>query len=525
MISTNIPFSEVGNLSKIMNDYLNNSFEISDFIFDSPTIEGLQNKIDSRQMDVEKRTVLVTSLKKQYENAGLKAPSSIDLLLKSTTFTVTTGHQLCLFGGPKYFIYKIVSAIKLARHLSAINPSLNVLPVFWMASEDHDFEEINQVTLFKKTFTTSQIAEGPVGRLKPSVFDEVYHQLNELFTNDERAKELLHHFETSFKQKDWSTATRYWVHQLFGDELIILDGDDTALKSLFAPIIEDELIHQKSIVEIENTNEQLKKIGYHTQVTPRAINLFYIETGKRELIVSEMDGNFLVKNIDLKFSKDELLNLLKNHPEKFSPNVVLRPLYQECILPNIAYIGGPGELAYWFQLKSNFDRLNVSFPIIMLRDSFLIIQQKDLSLLQEMKLELNDLFLSENDLIKKYLQLNLTEQIELSKEKEQLNQWQHELSSKLSAIDKDFDKMLGAEFANWNKLFDKIDQKIHKSSKNREEVSINRILKIRNTYFPNDVLNERIDSFIPEWSKNPQYINTLLEQSDVLHKRLKVLVI
>jgi bacillithiol biosynthesis cysteine-adding enzyme BshC len=525
MISTNLSFSEVGSLSKLMSDYLNQSANLAQFIFDFHYPEGLQHKLDTRHFDDANRSVLVKSIKKQYERAGIEAPKSVELLSEHTTFTVTTGHQLCLFGGPKYFIYKIVSAIKLARQLNTLNPTLKVVPIFWMASEDHDFEEINQVTLFKKNFATTQPASGPVGRLNPSVFEEVYVQLVELFKNDERAKELLHHFEVSFKKKDWSAATRYWVHHLFGEELVILDGDDAQLKSLFIPIIEDEVNNTSSFLTIEKTSEILKKQGYHAQVNPREINLFYMETGLRELLIAEGDGSFSVRNTELKFSHQELLNLIKTNPEKFSPNVTLRPVYQELILPNIAYIGGPGELAYWMQLKANFDRLNVSFPILVLRDSFLLVQQRELAQLNEMKLLLSDLFLGENELTKKYLQLNGSDSIELTAEKEQLVLWQNDLTAKLMAFDKDFEKMVGAEFANWNKLFDKIEQKILKTEKSREEVSINRLLKIKNTYQPNGELNERVDSFIPEWIKQHDYIEFLIEHSDTLNKNVKVIVV
>jgi bacillithiol biosynthesis cysteine-adding enzyme BshC len=524
MISQNLSFTEVGSLSKLLEDYLSQSTNTANFIFDFDSPEGWQHKIESRDFNDAQRIVLVNSLKKQYEKAGIETPPAVECLLQPTTFTITTGHQLCLFGGPKYFIYKIVSAIKLAQHMSTLHPSVQVVPIFWMASEDHDFEEINQVTVFKKTFSTTQLAKGPVGRLKPSVFEEVYDQLKELFVNDERAKELLHHFEQSFQKEDWASATRYWVHQLFGNQLIILDGDDADLKATFAPIMEDELLNQSSLSAIEHTSKELIQLGYHAQVNPRPINLFYIETGLRELIIAETDGSFSIKNTDLRFTKNELLNLLKSHPEKFSPNVALRPVYQELILPNIAYIGGPGELAYWMQLKSNFDRLQVSFPILVLRDSFLLVQQRELAQLNEMKLALSDLFLAENELTKKYLQLNVTESIETTEERQQLVKWQQNLTHKLIAFDKDFEKMLGAEFANWNKVFEKIEQKIVKNEKSREEVSINRLLKIKNNYHPNGVLNERVDSFIPEWIKQPDYIEFLLSHSNTQNKIIKVVV-
>lgn len=523
MNSTTLPFSIAGSLSSITSDYLQNAPKLNPFVYDFHQQGAIQKRITTNNFEATKRQVLVSSLKNQYQQVGLQAPAAVDLLLKETTFTVTTGHQLCLFGGPKYFIYKIVSAIKLARQLNAENPSTKVLPVFWMASEDHDFEEINKVTLFKNSLATTQPASGPVGRLKPAVFVEVYDQLVELFKNDTRANELLHHFEKSFTKDSWAAATRYWVHQLFGDELLIIDGDDKALKQLFVPILIDEVKNKQSQVAIEQSNDALKELGYHIQVNPREINLFYMEDGLRELLLSDQKGGFEVRNTALQFSEAVLIDLINHSPEKFSPNVTLRPVYQEVILPNVAYIGGPGELAYWLQLKSNFDRLQVPFPILVLRDSFLLVQQKELTNLQDMKLHLEDLFLPEHDLIKKYLNLNSTVQLDFSDNKEQLTLWQQELIQKLVSVDKDFEKMLGAEFSNWNKLFDRVEQKLVKSEKNKEEVVINRLLKIKSNYLPNGILNERVDSFIPEWTKDENYIQTLLENSDTYTKSIKVL--
>jgi bacillithiol synthase len=520
-----IPFEQVGNLSEITNAYIHQHPSLKPFVADFFTPEGITNAITHRQFDAGKRKVLVDALKKQYQRAGMRVPKNLELLALENTFTVTTGHQLCLFGGPKYFIYKIVSAIKTARNWSKLFPDKNVVPVFWLASEDHDFEEINAVQLFRKKIQTNQPAKGPVGRLKPTLFDEALNELKEIFKNDEKAQQLVAIFEAAMSRSTWADATRYWVQQLFGEELLIVDGDDEELKRMALPVFQKELAEKVAEKRITETSVMLSEKAFHAQIHPRPVNLFYIEEGLREYIVPIENGQYQIKNTDRKYTEQSLLEHMTKHPETISPNVALRPVYQECILPNLAYVGGPGELAYWFQLKTTFEEFKIPFPLLILRDSFMVVPGRDKEQLIQMKLALTDLFLTEEEIIKTYLGNTITDAVKWSREEEELNRWQQQIMERAKTLDKDMEKMLLAEFAQWNKLFEKLENKLLKNEKQREEVAINRLKKLKQTYHPNQVLNERIDSFIGEFLSIDNYIAVLLEYSLPEQYGIKVLTI
>jgi len=311
---------------------------------------------------------------------------NIELLHHENTFTITTSHQLNLFTGPLYFLYKIISVINLTNELKAAYPENNFVPVYWMATEDHDFDEINYFNFKGKKVQWSRQASGAVGRLNTEDLDKVL----DVFTanlgfgaNSNGIKKL---FKCAYlDHKNLADATRFLANELFGIYgLVIVDADDRDLKSLFAPYVKKELTEQTSFTKVSETNEKINSLGFNVQVNPREINLFYLKEDLRERIV-EQNGTYFVNDTDISFTKSELLAELEKHPERFSPNVIMRPLYQEVILPNLCYIGGGGELAYWFQLKSYFKAVNVPFPMLLLRNSVLVKTAKQSEKLKKSK--------------------------------------------------------------------------------------------------------------------------------------------
>jgi bacillithiol biosynthesis cysteine-adding enzyme BshC len=324
------------------------------------------------------RPVLVESLLKQSQlvtNTTSKTIESIRLLNKDNTFTVTTGHQLCLFTGPLYFIYKIISAINLCKTLTEKFPNKNFVPVYWMASEDHDFEEINHANVFGKKVGWSSEEKGSVGNFKTENLKDVIVELITILGDNENAAYLIKLFEDSYlKNENLADATRFLINELFGDYgLIILDGNDKNLKGLFKEELKTDVFKNTSFEIVSETINQLKE-KYSAQVSPRLINVFYTGPNLRERI--ELKNNrYHVLNTEISFSKEELEDIIDTTPEKLSPNVVLRPLYQQKILPNIAYVGGPGELAYWLEYKKMFEAYNITFPVLMPRNFAMIIDK------------------------------------------------------------------------------------------------------------------------------------------------------
>jgi bacillithiol biosynthesis cysteine-adding enzyme BshC len=361
-----IDYKDTGYFSQTVIDYLENVPELRSFYSYRPTLEGFAELFENKKV-VADRQLLVEVLHGQYfKNHEGTSPTpikleaadfirqKIDLLKSDNTYTVTTGHQLNIFTGPLYFIYKIVTTIKLCRQLKDAFPDKNFVPVYWMASEDHDFAEINYTNIGGKKVHWWYEASGATGRINPDTMRQAINQYKGVLGIDGHADELGEMVETAYTKFDkLADATRYLVNALFGRYgLVIIDADDHRLKQQFAPIMERDIIEQNSFKNISSVNEQLQKLGVHVQVNPREINFFYLKDSLRERLVFEND-RYSVMNTDISFTEEELKLEIKTAPERFSPNVVMRPLYQECILPNIAYIGGGAEVVYWLELKSN----------------------------------------------------------------------------------------------------------------------------------------------------------------------------
>ena len=364
-----IGLNKIPLLSKIANDYLFNSESFSEFISATPDLSSFESRIKTRQSI--NRDVLVEELLIQNKKAPKKAINNIELLRKETTFTVTTGHQICLFTGPLYSIYKIISTLNLTKSLKQKYPEHDFVPVFWMATEDHDFEEINHVNIFDKKITWNTNQSGPVGRFSTTDMIPFLEEIEETI-GSELSRTLINFYKSS---SNLAIAHNKMINHLFGEEgVVVIDADSEKLKREMISIFKNELTKQNTFEKVEEQSEKLLTKGFGKQVTPREINLFYQKDGLRERITEE-DKSYQILNTELVFTQEEILEELDKHPERFSPNVVMRPIYQEKILPNLAYIGGPGELAYWFQLKSAFEVNSIDFPILVLRNMALIVKE------------------------------------------------------------------------------------------------------------------------------------------------------
>ncbi|CAG5080354.1 bacillithiol biosynthesis cysteine-adding enzyme BshC [Parvicella tangerina] len=508
--------------TKLIQDYISGSEKLKPFIEAFPDLDELLDKASRRVFSEEDRKTLFDAVSKQYEQAGMITPSNWSSIKQENAFTITTGHQLSLFGGPKYFIYKIVSVLKLVKSLNESQQELNFLPIFWMASEDHDFDEVNQVKIFDHVLSSNQQKTGPMGRIDPDTFDSVFEELKEILGTSQEATELIQLFTDAFEQRSWASFTRYWVNEIFNGEVIIIDGDDRELKKMFVPVVHSELNEQITDKKVTSTNEQLEELGYHIQVSHRAVNLFYIEDGIRERI-GYLNGQHKVHNLSRCLKRQDVIN----HPESISPNALLRPVYQETILPNIAYVGGPGELAYWFQLKALFTELKTSFPLLVLRDSFLFVKEKDELLLEKLGMGLSDLQHRDEQLQKEYILKNGLKQIDFAKEREDLNEIISQLNTKVSEMHRNYHPMIEAERAKIEKFINKLEVRAMRDAKFREELNINKLLKLRATYFPGGGLVERTSSFMEEYiSLGKQlYMELLMDASNPLDSRIKVITV
>lgn len=522
-----ISYQNSGYFSPLMNDYLNQKKELHSLYNRFPTLENFEKQIEEKKdnfntNDNFKRKVLVDVLEKQYSKytASDGTLNNIKLLNDQDTFTITTGHQLNLFSGPLYFLYKIISTINLTKELKAKYPNYNFVPIYWMATEDHDFEEINYFNFNGKKFRWNKESTGPVGRLSTeglADFLEIYALEIGSSTNANTIKKL---FEDSYlKHDNLADATRHLANSLFGASgLVILDADDRDLKRSFIPYMKEELLNQTSFKAVTETIEQLKK-DYTIQVNPREINLFYIEDNLRERIILE-NGIYKVNHTKTAFTEAAILDLLETNPEKFSPNVIMRPLYQEIILPNLCYIGGGGEIAYWLELKSFFAVAKVTFPILLVRNSVLLTTEKQNKKADKLNLTWADLFSKQAVLINQITQKLSDYPIDFTQQKETLKKQFEALLELANHTDKSFLGAVKAQQAKQIKGLENLEKRFLIAQKRKFQDELQRIINLQNELFPNQSLQERQANFSEFYLENgerliPQLMNQLnpLEQN------------
>lgn len=493
-----IPFRKTGYFSPLICDYLDEKDELKPFYHHFPNLESFKRQIveKSDSFPMAHRKVLATALSNQYKNSAVfeSTRENIKALERENTFTIVTGHQLNLFTGPLYFLYKIISTINLCEALSSKYPDFNFIPVYWMATEDHDFDEINYFNFKGQKIQWNVTSGGAVGRMKTQGLEEVFNVLSTRFGNSRNAQQLKQLFEDAYlKNEDLTSATRFLANALFGPYgLVIIDGDEAALKQLFAPYVKKDLFDQVPFNKVTETIQKFSEASgeYQIQVNPREINQFYLKDNLRERIVSE-NGEFVINGTDKRFTRPELEQELELHPERFSPNVITRPLYQEVILPNLCYIGGGGELAYWLELKSYFEVLGITFPALLLRNSALIITKKQLEKVERLNLDISDLFRKQNDLINKKIRQISNIDIDFSSQKELLEQQFGELYALSKKTDPSFLGAVKAQEAKQKKGLDKLEKRLLKAQKRKLRDHVIRLTELQNELFPNYGLQER----------------------------------
>lgn len=515
-------------LPQLLTDYLSGSERVSEFVHFFNKESDWKNLIASKEFSIQKRETLVHHLNNQYSKFSLseEVKSNLNLLALDSTFTVTTGHQLCLLTGPLFFIYKIATTIKLAQNLKLQFPDKNFVPVYWLASEDHDFAEINHTYLFNKKISWNNDTKGAVGELSTETLNEFLKTINDVLGTSETAGKLKDIIKESYNHQTLADATIALVNKLFGSYgLVCLDANHVDLKKLFIPVIEKELTENFSHKAITETNVQLTLQNYQPTVESKEINLFYIDSGLRERI--EFNGtHYIVRNSNLSFTKDQILAMVKSNPDKFSPNVILRPVYQETILPNLAYVGGPSEISYWMQFKKVFKAVNMQLPVLIYRDSFYLIDKQMWGSWLEMGFGIEDLKREEKELSEIFLARQQFKSEDFRLEVNEIKELLNHLKQKVELSDKSLLAALNAEEQKLLNGLSGIENKLNKTLKAKFDKQLNQIKRIKEKFFPNNIPQERLENVFQYLLKyDSTFIDLVLENIDLEKSNSKLLVL
>ena len=526
---TYFSYEQTGYFSKLVVDYLNEDYKLKPFYKHPVNIAGIKQSIEARKQFPQQREILVQQLQQQYNGIQLssKLVENIEQLLQQNTFTVTTAHQPNIFTGPLYFIYKILHTIKLADTLKQQLPEYNFVPVYYMGSEDADLDELGNISIDGVTYTWQTKQTGAVGRMKVdkafiSLMGSMQGQLGVLPFGNEIMELFTNIYTTG---KTIQQATLELINSLFGEYgLVTVIPDNAELKKLFHSVVEKELKEQFSHKAVKPTLDALDQL-YKVQAGGRKLNLFYLIDDKRERI--EVSGlQFTVSSLGLSFSLEEILTELNDHPERFSANVMLRGVFQETILPNIAFIGGGGELAYWLELKNVFEAVDVPYPMLILRNSFLLAEEKWKQKTESTGLHLQDLFLSEHELMNKVVTKQSTNRFSLNGELKKVEDLYDAMSAVANNVDATLQNHVTALKVKAIKSLQELEKKMLRAEKRKFETERSQLRNIKTALFPNNSLQERFENLSGVYGRyGKEIVNIFLQHSLSLEQQFAIITL
>ncbi len=505
-VKMNIDFSQIPGMSQLFVDYVNNFEKVKNYyetnFRDENTYEEIFSKISN-----ENGPKLYDIIKNQYKNQKIseKTKSNIELIKNENTIAVITGQQLGLMGGPLYTIYKIFTAVKLSEYLNEKFKNYNFIPVFWMAGDDHDFEEISNVKLLNNENEIQTILYneeiqkeenlGSVGSLKFTEALIEFKQKIFSFLRDTEFRSELNNFADEVLDSNLTIAESFFkfTFKIFDETgLIIFNPQDKEVKKLLVPIFKKELnnfkLHTKDILL---TSVDLDE-NYHSQVKVKPINLFLSDETGRHLI-EPADDEFRLKGKRKKITLAEIFNLLDEKPECFSPNVLLRPICEDFLFPTGFYVAGPGEVNYYAQVVPLYKHFNIQHPFVFPRASATIIESNIAKILMKYNLSTQQFFgdfekMKETTL--NSISDNNVEQIFANCSANITNEL-NQLSNLLESIDKtliDPTKNTNDKILNQLEI---LKTKALKLQDTKYDATIRQLKKARNSIYPNDNLQER----------------------------------
>lgn len=489
--------------SKLFKTYISDFSELDAFFSASPFDD---EKIKERGSSFEKtdsHNEFISSVKLFHSHLGIDQNTQIEKLADKDSLAIVTGQQLGIYGGPLFTIYKTVTTILLAKEWEA-KLSRPVVPVFWLADEDHDFEEISWLGIpgneeFKK-IEYDQTHNGELVsdiEINSKIGEFKKHVNSEMFDTDFSA-DLWKLFDDCFKPgATFRKAFAKMMDQLFGKHgLLIVGSNFKEVKKILAPTLQTSISKNSEInASIQQTSDKLSK-KFHQQVSLGDSNLFYVDGNGIRQKIENQKGNWLAGSQS--WDDQELLSAIDDNPEKFSPNVFLRPVIQDKLLPTLGYVAGPGEVAYYGQMKEMYPLFDLEMPVIFPRFSSTLIESGIDRILDKIPFEFHRYGERIEDLEKEYAKRTESTDLEalFNTWKENIRSASKEPSDIVTEIDGSLEGLLGKIVSGFETELDKLKGRVYRSIKQQEQTQLQRIRKIKAQLYPDDGLQERMVSFI-----------------------------
>jgi bacillithiol biosynthesis cysteine-adding enzyme BshC len=402
-----VRFSEIPKTTQLFKDFLYDFNRVARFYEqggrDGHPLAEHARRVVAQPYEREAVAEVLTDQNRR-AGAGEATLANIERLRQRDAVAVITGQQAGLFTGPLYTLYKALTAIKLAAHLR--EQGVNAVPMFWIASEDHDFEEVNHCCLVNRegqlttiSYTACPPKEGkPVGQV--TLCEEINEDIAELIAalpESEFMPRLAADVRAAYQPGvSFADAFGQLMMKLCGPfGVVLINPLDDRLKRIAGDIYQPALARAPELAAaLVEQSQALETAGYHAQVytSPESVPLFIMDEGRRTAMVRREDGFFYLKGSEKRFAAEELLDTVSRCPACFSPNVTLRPVVQDFLLPTVAYIGGPAEIAYFAQLRPVYSLLGRVEPVVLPRASLTLIEKRHAKTLGKHGLEFTDLF-------------------------------------------------------------------------------------------------------------------------------------
>jgi bacillithiol synthase len=498
-----LPFSQVPHTTRLFADYLSYSPKVQKFYPSSPNpADWVVSENPNPRFSAGRRQQVTGILERQNRSWGASAATLANLeRLRTGAAVVVTGQQVGLFGGPAFALYKALTAVRLAEQASAAG--VPTVPVFWLATNDSDLAEINHVWLsgldgVPELFTSESkgVADAPVGTVAfgPEI-EPVVEQAAALLGDSEVSEFLRHAYRTG---ATYGSAFAQLMARIFADfGVILLDPSDAAFSAIAEPIYRAAIERASELDErLLARGKELEAAGYHQQVkvTSSSTLLFAIQDGARVSIHRRSNGNgtdFSIGNE--KLSRADLLARISARPQDFSPNVLLRPIVQDYLLPTLCYTGGSAEIAYFAQVGVVYEALLGHVTPVVPRFSATLIEPKEQRFLERYNLRLNDLFHGPDALQVKVAGLRLPREVQ-----ESFEQAHRSLEKALSEVNgalKDLDATLvesskKAE-SKMRYQLNRLESRAGRALLRRDELIGRHAVQMSNQLFPHKELQER----------------------------------